>query len=560
MADLESKNYAFGEFRIETLDMTLWRGAEKLPLPIKAVEVLVVLVENLGRTVSKEELMERVWPETFVDENNLAVMISRLRRALSDNDPSRKFIETVPRRGYRLVDPTADRNSSNVAEGAKGSASFRPRARAVGLALFVLGCLALTAIPLLSLKPKSPRPAFATSYSLPSNSGKTKSVLILPFAEEDVNDPHVGTDVASGLIARIGRLNYFHMRPLPTFVPPEVLKDLHIEQMPERADFVIEGVVQRNPNDKVAVSAKLFDVRTQTVIWQGKKTAGIFVEVLDEVAAAITESALNSLDETQRSLALSQRPTSLAAYTSYSVGVEKFRRRQQCFPFFEDAVRLDPEFADAHAMLAIVSAFSGWSGSSRNVSAKNLVAKAFALDPASPYAFAAQGFIQVFHEADWEGGEKSFRTALEIDPFNVEARHWLSILLAFQRRLDEAKTEMAKALESDPTSATLLTDYAELHYYSYDYEKARDLNNLALSIQPDHHFAVGNSARFDPRISFFKDDQREIALLDVEKKAGDPQANSFGLGVINVDPRYDFIRNEPRFQAVIKKLKLDKYK
>src|SRR5947208_16639318 len=103
MNESGAKIYKFDQFRLDVEDKTLWRGGEIIPVPVKAAEMLTLFIENRGRTVTKDEILEKIWQDTFVDENNLAVMVSALRKALGEKKDENHFIETVPRRGYRFV-------------------------------------------------------------------------------------------------------------------------------------------------------------------------------------------------------------------------------------------------------------------------------------------------------------------------------------------------------------------------------------------------------------------------------------------------------------------------
>ena len=112
----EQKFYEFDEFRLDIDDKTLWRGKEKVYLPLKAVEMLTLLIENRGRTVTKDEILEKLWEDTFVDENNLAVTVSALRKAFGERKDENRFIETVPRRGYRFVADARETTGSVILE------------------------------------------------------------------------------------------------------------------------------------------------------------------------------------------------------------------------------------------------------------------------------------------------------------------------------------------------------------------------------------------------------------------------------------------------------------
>src|SRR5262245_25838480 len=108
--------YAFGEFHLDVSERLLTRHDATVSLPPKAVDLLVLLLKNRGHLVTKEELMRQLWPDTFVEEANLSVNVSVLRRALTDGKDGQRFIETVPRRGYRFVAPVQLRSSGNIEE------------------------------------------------------------------------------------------------------------------------------------------------------------------------------------------------------------------------------------------------------------------------------------------------------------------------------------------------------------------------------------------------------------------------------------------------------------
>ncbi len=168
--------------------------------------------------------------------------------------------------------------------------------------------------------------------------------------------------------------------------------------------------------------------------------------------------------------------------------------------------------------------------------------KAFALDENSADVYGVQGFRLIFYERDWTNAEKSLKTALELDATNVNAHHWLSVYFSIQRRLDEAKTEMQKALEIDPTNPTLLADFGQIYYFSGENGKAVDFYNQAIAFEPNHLFAVQYLAQINaPQEVKSKD----TTLNELEKAA---DAHDFTLPFINIDPKYDSLRQDLRFK------------
>ncbi|MBS1797513.1 MAG: winged helix-turn-helix domain-containing protein [Acidobacteria bacterium] len=572
------KVYEFGDFRLDTGDKTLRRGGQSLPVPIKAVELLALLVENRGRTVSKDEILQTIWHDTFVDENNLAVMVSTLRKTFGEGRTDKRFIETVPRRGYRFVhELAADDGSSLVLEKKTvteisfeneedPAAPFRPRwsrrrkilfaGLAVCLAALVLAPVYSTRVRgifgLYSVKASN----FKPTYAPPSGVSPVKMLIVRPFNIENVRGRRFDEDFRRDLIVRFGSRNKFKVRPPSTAMSPSKREDLKLRPIVEKTDFVLDGTIEQLPDDTFRISTELLDVKHETVIRSDSLTGGEIVRLEDAVVNFVVEKILDTLTAEEKAEVEGRRPTSISAYAAYLNGIEALRRRTDSRPYFQEAIRLDPEFAEAYSMFAITRAFDGWKGSAQAVEAKNYIDRALALDPQQADAYAAQGFMQIFHEFDWEGGEKSLRYALVLDPHNVNAHHWLACNLAIHRRLDEAKAEMELALELDPVSATLLSDLGELYFFSYDHGKFIELNEEALVIEPTHYFASGRRKRYEPKDYFYRSDQKEDVLTQLENRVSRSDENSFALGYINVDPRYDFIRSEPRFQTILRKINL----
>lgn len=573
-----SKVYEFDKFRLETGDKTLYAEDQKISLPIKAVELLTLLVENTGRTVSKEEILQNIWCETYVDENNLAVMISALRKAFGEGKNDNRFIETIPRRGYRFVheieatecDLILEKHTITEFTVENLPDSIVPQLQKqiqiqtillVALGFFAVGVAAVWVYSnwfrqdsrASSIQVSTFKPIFNT----PSFTSAVKTVLVMPFKQLNTDGKGFDTQFANNLIIRLGSLNKFNLRPIYTVMDEPTRIKLGVKSNTERADFVLEGTIELVSENKFRVSAKLFEVKNGAVIWQDTLTDSD-ITLLQEKICDQTENAItHTLTAAEQTQIAKRRPTTIFAYSAYSKGYALFRNRTEgSFALFQEAVKADPNFAQAYAMLACVRAFDGWKGSPQAIEAKNYLDKALELDDSQADAFAVQGFMQIFHEFDWTGGEKSLRRALELDPHNINAHHWLASFLAIHRRLDNAKSEMEKALELDPISPTLIADYGQLFYFAGDFDKAIELNEQALILNPNHYFAKGHLQNINLKKDLAKGIialSRENMLEDLEKKAN---GNSFGLAFININPQFDAVRNEERFQKILRKLNL----
>lgn len=195
---------------------------------------------------------------------------------------------------------------------------------------------------------------------------------------------------------------------------------------------------------------------------------------------------------------------------------------------------------------------NGAKGSPAAKETQELLQKAIALDENSADAYAVQGFIRIFHYRDWGGAEKSLKNAVELDANNISARHWLGVFYSIHRRLDEAKAEMHRALELDPTNATLLADIGQLHYFAGEAESAAAYCQRALAFDPTHGFANQYLAQIKGSAKIH---DREAVFAQLKTAAAE---NAFDLVYVNVDPRYDSLRSEPRFQEILREMNLAK--
>lgn len=560
-----NKIYKFGEFRLDIADKTLWREKSKIPLTLKAIELLILLVENQGRTVTKTEILEKFWHNTYVEENILAVLVSSLRKALNEKKDNARFIETVPRRGYRFIHELEEVEIDEIIEKPE-IAGFVSKTRRnsdiqkhIRLQTIILAALGMFAVGVISVwfysnwfrssANQTQTLTFKANYGTPSTLSAVKTLLILPVKQVNTNGRGFDTEFAQNLILRIGSLGKFNVRPLYTVMSESTRFALGKKNLAEKADFVLEGKVELLEGNKFRVAVNLLDVKNDSIIWSDDLSETDVVKLQESISEQTVNQILRVLTPEERAQAEKHRPTTIPAYAAYLKGLEKLRNRTDCIAFFLEAIELDPNFAPAYTMLAEARAFGGWKNSPQAIEAKNYLEKSLFLDDSQADAYAVQGFMQIFHQFDWEGAEKSLRRALELDSRNVNAHHWLACWLTIHRRLDEAKAEMEKALEFDPVSPTLIADLGQIYYFANDYEKATELANQAILIEPNQYFAKGYLQRIKEKNKF----DREVVFQDLERRAN---GVNFGLAYINVDPFYDPIREEPRFQEILRKVNL----
>lgn len=643
--------YEFGPFRLHEHEGVLLRGDRPVPLTPKVFDTLLLLVENRGHLVLKEEIMSRLWPNSFVEEVNVNRNISTLRRALSDSPNDPVYIETAPKRGYRFVasvaevemdetdliferrasaqiiteeeeeitDPgQSDRDEAFAAAASVASPSARPRLisrlRRQALPLSAVVMLVLfAAVVYLWVLWQHGRAATAS----------VKSIAVLPFRNLSASgdDEHLGLGVADVLITRLGNLKAVNVRPTTAVLKYDREQDSIEAGRALGVDAVLEGSVQHS-GDRIRVTARLVRVSDQSPIWSGQfdeKTKDMLA-VQDAISEQVVDSLALNLTAGERATITKRYTGAADAYQFYVKGRYHWNKRTwpgmtQADYFFRRAIEKDPEFALAYLGLADKLFTEQY-----NPEAYSALGKALALDPNLGEAYATMGFAQMFHAWDWQKAEENFKRAIELKPGYGTAHQWYATLLAITGRVDEAKQEMRRALEIDPMSANFLTDLGQMYYFAHEYGEAETYCRKALEIAPDFIFAheylgfiylkTGREANafeeyrkrdrsdaFDvaPANDVEREDARvraqylqsgmsgflrqriedfgtrctgacyvltkyyallgdkEQALAGLEKSY---EARDFLLPFVNVDPMFDDLRSEPRFQAVLSRMGL----
>lgn len=551
----------FGECELDVGRKVLRRGGEIVPLPLKAVELLCVLVENRGQVVSKEELIGKVWPDSFVEDSVLTQNVYLLRKTLRSNS-TRSSITNVPRRGYVFAE-LVDFDNETVIErhlferveieeiNGKHSDSdtkidLPPLVR--GSRRRILGFSTLAVAILLAFGAffffrSGFREAAVTSppafkLKAVSSPSKIKSLSVLPFKSSSEN---FGADFANDLSIRLGSKNKFAVRPIA------LLNEYAKHGAEFENDFVLEGDVRTDDNRFLA-DVRLIDTSSGTEIWSDKFEYDNVVQLQDAIANKTAAILMDRLTPGERDTVSKRLPSNLTAYENFQTGYLLWRRRADGSAYLQKAIELDQSFSPAYALLASAKATQGVKGSPAAKEAEQLLQKAFALDENSADAYAVQGFIRMFHYFDWDAAEKSLKNAIELDGNNINARHWLGVYYSIRRRLDDAKAEMQLALELDPTNPTLLADIGQLHYFALENDSAVEYINRAIAIDPKHPFANGYLGLIP-----FQPPDVKTALQSLETSAA---KNDFTLPYINVDPRYDGLRGSKRFAEVLRRVNL----
>lgn len=491
--DLEMSNnvkrfYEFDEFRLDAEDHSLWRGDELVQISPKALEILVLLVNNKGAVVSRDELLAAVWQDTFVEEANITYTVSQLRKTLGSKD----YIQTVPKHGYRFRADVREVQSNGFSSEKIGdltpqAVTLNPPVRWHFIAIILLGVLFVTSF---AVWWKFTDQKGLSSISVTERDIRTVAILPLKTLNESEQTRSLALGLTDSLISRLGSLNRFAVRPLSS-VKGYAESDQDPLKFGEilKVDAVLEGTLQQTEN-RLRVSVRLWDVRDGAQLWQDTfdSTEAEFFNLQDEVLAKVTSSLAYELLEKDRELLTKRYTDNPEAFRAYVRGRAIMDGKnpdsaEKAIDEYNKAVALDPTFAlafvgfaDAFSRLGFQS--SGEKATDFYIKSKAAANKAIALDPDLAEGYAARGTVQRIYDWDWAGAEKSFKRALELNPNYAKAHLWYALLLANLGRGDEALGEIKRALEIDPLSqdmkSGLLTVLEARGEYAQALELARE--------------------------------------------------------------------------------------
>ncbi len=457
--------YEFEQFRLDPVSPGLWRDGELVSIFPKALEILVLLVENKGAIVSREQLMETVWHDTFVEESNITYTVSLLRKTLDDDNKAR-FIQTIPKRGYRFVADVREVNEDGETPSAiphlqNPVIETRTQTRWHFIGIILLGLFLVTSF---AAWWRLGDQKGLSSVSVTQRNIRTVAILPLKTLTEGEQSRALSIGLTDSLISRLGSLNRFAVRPLSSVKgyteddrdPIKFGEELEV-------DAVLEGTLQMVEN-RLRVNVRLWDVRDGAQLWQDSfdsAEADIF-NLQDAISTRVTQSLVSELLEKDRELLTRRYTENTEAFRAYIRGRaimdgKNSESAEKAMDEFQKAVALDPTFAlayvgfaDAYARLSFAS--SGETAEEFCAKSRASANKALALDPDLAEAYAALGSIQRIHDWNWPQAESNFKRAIELNPNYVKAHLWYALLLSALGRHDEALSEIERAMEIDPLS------------------------------------------------------------------------------------------------------------
>ncbi|HEY8559169.1 MAG TPA: winged helix-turn-helix domain-containing protein [Pyrinomonadaceae bacterium] len=480
--------YEFGSFRLDPAQFVLLREGCVVPLTPKVFETLKILVENRGQIVEKDELLQKIWSDTIVEEASLAKNISVLRKVLSENGSGKSYIETVPKRGYRFTAPVRDAEIETAAEAPTETPAAPPQAltkkRFVWAAAFLLAFSILVFAGYWLRGDPAPTAAGAE---------KIKAIAILPFKPLDANEENssLGLGMADALIIKLGQLDQVNVRPTSNIrqfaSQPET--DAIAAGKKLKVDIVLEGTIQRL-EDRLRITAQLINVADGRQIWADKfeEKMNDFFVVQDAIAARVANSLIAQLTEAEREKLARRETNNPEAYRLYVLGCiwvdhETTEGYAKGIDYLKKAVELDPNFALAHAALS--HTYSDGSESHLRPSeampnAKAHAERALELDQTLPWAHYQIAWVKMLHDWDWKGAESSFRRTIELDPQNARAHFGYGTYFALLGRREDALAELELAKKIRPLNII----GSNILYRVGEYDRALDEANKALEMNP----------------------------------------------------------------------------
>ena len=551
--------YEFGEFRLDPVKRLLWRGEEAVSLLPKALDMLVALIEERGRVMEKEELMTRLWPDTIVEEANLSVTMSALRKALGESAAEHRYIVTIPRRGYRFVaevSQSAEDETALIVEqhevarvvveterigdevtGRWGDAATE-RGRALTPQLTLARPLALTSR--LAASPPL-QAAFAVSLlallglgaaywwraresALHNPQSAIKSVAVLPFKplRADAGEEYLGLGMADTLITKLGGLRALIVRPTSA-----VRKYAGAEQdalaagREQRVDAVLDASLERDGN-WLRVTARLLSVSDERTLWtyqcEEEYCASLFA-MQDAISEKVGAALLTQLTGAEQSRLRKHYTENRAAYQFYLKGryfLTKWTEPsiRQAIESFEQARAADANYALAYVGLADAWTLLGYQNYElpRDAfpQAEAAARAALKLDDALGEAHLSLAKIRLFYDWDWPGCERELQRALELNPNYPDVYGMKGTYLTALGKFDEASAARKRALEFDPLSPLATVQVGWPYFYARRYDEAIAWYRKALELDPNFaqaHSDIGLSS------SLLKNDEQAVSEL-----------------------------------------------
>ena len=522
----------FGVFEVDLKACELRKHGLRIKLPEQPFQVLVVLLEKPGEIITREELRNRLWPgDTFVDfDHGLNNAVMRLREVLGDASENPRFVETIPRRGYRFIAPVVGSafpapttTDSEVESGlvpieaasptvertgledTSQPASIRRRPATTRFAILITSILALASLLGAGLF------HYTRAGTPKSNRGQNKSLIVLPIENlsGDKDQEYFADGMTDDLIANLAKIRSLRVISRSTAMAYKgTRKPLSQIASELNVDAVFEGTVLRVGN-RVRITAELVQVSTDRHLWAEtyESQMGDILALQNRVSSAIVnEIRINLTPEDQERLA---RNPAVApeGYENYLKGRYYWNKRSdenltRAIGYFEQATHQDPQYALAYAGLsdcyAIISAeiFGTMPAADAAPKAKAAALRALEIDPTLSEAETSLATVKFNYDWDWSGAAAGFAKSIQDNPSYATAYQRYSLYLMAMGRAEDSVGQIDKARELDPLSISINFSLGWRFYMARQYDRAIQQLRNTLEMDPSYelpHLVLGLS-------------------------------------------------------------------
>jgi TolB-like protein/DNA-binding winged helix-turn-helix (wHTH) protein/Flp pilus assembly protein TadD len=508
----------FGPFQVDLTTHELRKFDTKIRIPEQSFQVLSALLESPGKLITREALRSRLWPpDTYVDfERSLTVAVNRLRAALADSAEEPRYIETLPRLGYRFIaslevvsnvpktEPSipapfkASESSPQQSSGQpliddnRSSRTQRQSPRALNGRMLAIAAILLLVCGTIVWR------NFRTG--VPAADRTMMVVLPVENLTGDATQEYLCEGMTEELIAQLGNLDPDHLGVIARTTAmhyrgtQRTVKEIGGEL---GVGYVLESSIRR-VDHRVRITTQLIEVQDQRHLWARTfdRDSSDILNMQSDVSQAIAEALPGYLNLSREAHRLLAPPNNSEAYVDYLKGRYFWNKRGQdglrkSIEYFKEAIKQDPNYARAYAGLADSylalggDIFPPHRGYQLGEAA---AAKALALDPNLAEAHTSVAYFKFIDEWDWKGADLEFRRALALDPAYATAHHWYAIYLSAMNRMPEAIREIETAHEFDPLSVPIDANLGAIYYQSGEFEKS--IRQLQKTIELDPNFVA----------------------------------------------------------------------
>jgi DNA-binding winged helix-turn-helix (wHTH) protein/TolB-like protein/Flp pilus assembly protein TadD len=514
--------YEFGPFRLDPNRQRLLRDGEVVPLSPKAIQTLILLVQNPGKLLERQALMEALWPDTIVEDANLTVAVSQLRKAINQNGDTGEFIQTIPRVGYRFVADIrevveelarlkieAPAVLHTVVEGKErgtngqtvlrtvhsptptNSPFARRQNRIPRIAALLVVTLSAIALLLYQFGSRNPEGALRPT--------KSKTLAVLPFqvtGPKNAEDEYLGPGVSDSLNTRLSKVKQFALRPTSSVLRFDTPDQKALEAGRKLA---VEGVMQgriEHVGDRVRVTAQLLRVRDGALLWSesfDEPFTGLSA-VEENISRQVTQALQLKLAPEEQQQFASRATDSPEAFHAYLRGRYALNKRtndevRKAIKFFQQAIELDPAYAAAYAGLAdsylLLGDYDEEPPNETFPFARGAALRALEIDETLAEAHASLAHAKFLFYWDWAAAEHEYLRAIELKPNYATAHHWYAMFLSAMGRSDEAMREIKLAEDLDPLSLIIRANIGTIEYFARQYDQAVEQEQKLLKTDPN---------------------------------------------------------------------------